>query len=219
MYTRIRTLSTPLLLASLALTTGIAATAHAEAAEGYLRDSSGDFVRSNSGNCWHTSQWQPGGAIEQCAPWLVAKAAPEPAETGRTTRRIALQSDAYFAFDSAELTEEGRSKLDEIAQTLPRTEDARIQITGYTDPIGTDEYNLDLSQRRAEAVKDYLTARGVPALAIETHAKGASNFVEYCPGMQGDELIRCLAPNRRTEVEFSAVEVVEEPAGSVPRTQ
>jgi OOP family OmpA-OmpF porin len=207
-----------------AATAGLAATlacaglllsmpASASELEGYAVDSSKSVVRSNFGECWRTSSWSKDSANAECDPNQVATA-PEPApvvvEPRRTVQRINLASDAYFAFNKADLRPEGKAKLDEMALHMQGKNEPRLQITGYTDRIGTEAYNMQLSQRRAEAVKDYLVSKGIEAEIIETTAMGPKDPVVNCEGKTGNALIQCLGPNRRTVVEFSAFEVIEE---------
>jgi OmpA-OmpF porin, OOP family len=83
-----------------------------------------------------------------------------------------------------------------------------IIAVGYTDRIGSDAYNLKLSQRRAQAVKDYLVTKGIEPNRVYTEGKGEANPVKQCadPSPKGEvksraQLIACLQPNRRVEVE------------------
>lgn len=189
----------------------LSAPAGAEDWTGYAIDSSASVVRSGFGECVHTSSWSKDIVNAECNPAQIAAFEPTPApEPRRTVQRINLASDAYFGFDKAVLKPEGMAKLDEVAAAIQGKQDPRIQITGYTDRIGAEDYNRDLSQRRAEAVRDYLVSKGIDTEIIETAAMGEKNPVVACEGKTGNELIRCLAPNRRTEVEFSAFEVIEE---------
>jgi OOP family OmpA-OmpF porin len=77
----------------------------------------------------------------------------------------------------------------------------RVTITGHTDRLGTDSYNLKLSQRRAEAVKSYLVGKGVEARRLVAVGKGESSPVVQCNDKDRQKLIDCLEPNRRVEVE------------------
>ena len=181
--------------------------------DGYAADSTNSIVLSNSGECWRTSSWNKDLADAECDPSLIATAVePTPlvqAEPRRTVQRINLASDAYFAFNKAELRAEGMAKLDEMARNIQGKDEPRLQITGYTDRIGAEAYNMKLSQRRAEAVKDYLIIKGIESDIIETTAMGPKDPVVNCEGKTGNALIQCLGPNRRTVVEFSAFEVIE----------
>jgi len=64
--------------------------------------------------------------------------------------------DVYFGFDSAVITDEGQARLNEIGDILITIMDADIEVHGHTDATGPEDYNMGLSQRRAEAVRDYL---------------------------------------------------------------
>ena len=78
-----------------------------------------------------------------------------------------------------------------------------VLVTGHTDPIGTQQYNQKLSERRADAVRDYLVSKGVPKDKIETLGMGKTQPLPgvVCNQKNMKELIACLAPNRRVEVE------------------
>ena len=67
----------------------------------------------------------------------------------------------HFAFDSAELTAEDKAQLDTVAARLKELNFVEGTATGHTDNIGTAEYNQKLSERRAQAVVDYLASKGV----------------------------------------------------------
>ncbi|MBV8092063.1 MAG: peptidoglycan-associated lipoprotein Pal [Acetobacteraceae bacterium] len=78
----------------------------------------------------------------------------------------------FFAFDSSQLTAEARGTLDRQAAWLQRYPQVRVRIAGNCDERGTEEYNLALGQRRANAARDYLVARGVDASRISTISYG-----------------------------------------------
>lgn len=75
-----------------------------------------------------------------------------------------------------------------------------VAIVGFTDTIGGARYNRKLSLQRAQAVRDYLAAHGVPPQVIRVQGRGESDPVVQCPGLQGRALVQCLQPNRRVEV-------------------
>ena len=77
-----------------------------------------------------------------------------------------------FDFNKANIKAEFAPVLDEAAQTLQDNPDINVRIEGHTDSIGSDEYNLELSERRAQAVKAYLVSRGIAASRLSTEGKG-----------------------------------------------
>lgn len=199
-------------LLSLLCATGLMLSAPVAAEDwtGYAIDSATSAVRSGFGECVRTSSWSKDIINAECNPAQLAAVEPAVQEPRRSVQRINLASDAYFGFDKAELKPEGKAELDKLVAEMRGKQDPRLQITGHTDRIGTEAYNMELSQRRAEAVRDYLVSRGIETEIIETAAMGPKDPVVSCEGKTGNELIQCLGPNRRTVVEFSAFEVVEE---------
>lgn len=81
----------------------------------------------------------------------------------------------FFDFDKASLTAAGASIVQNAANTFKATGSAKIDLTGYTDLAGTQAYNLKLSERRAETVRDYLVKLGVPADEIGVSWRGKEN--------------------------------------------
>jgi OOP family OmpA-OmpF porin len=133
---------------------------------------------------------------------------PEPAPPPPARfEKVTLSATELFAFDSAKLNMP-QPKLDEIAAALqadPTITD--VDIVGYADRLGSKKYNLKLSQRRAEAVRDYLVSKGVEPKRLKAYGKGSANPVVTCSGIKKRaELIKCLEPNRRVEVEQITIE-------------
>ncbi len=184
--------------------------------EGYVDDSSKSIIRTGHGDCMHTKRWSVPNAIVQCDPEIVAaRDGVDMAAVDVIIRMkrnpVHLQADALFGFDSDAVSDLGAALLDDLVGNLTAAIllEQKIEITGYTDRIGPDAYNLALSKRRAESVRSYLVAKGVVPRYIETKGLGSANPVVECPGIHGQALIDCLAPNRRTEVEVSAIEEIE----------
>jgi OOP family OmpA-OmpF porin len=132
-----------------------------------------------------------------------APPAPPPAP-----RRVSYAAESVFGFDRAVLTPEGKAALDAFAQELQGTTFDRITVEGYTDRLGTEDYNLKLSLQRAEVVKTYLAANGgVDAQKIEAVGKGEAAPVTQpgdCIGAAATaKLVTCLQPDRRVEIEVA----------------
>ena len=130
---------------------------------------------------------------------------PPPAPAPRF-EKYTLSATELFAFDSAEL-KMPQNRLDEIASALGRNASTGdIVITGYTDRIGSGQYNQKLSERRALAVKTYLASKGLEASRLKARGKGEADPVVVCTDKKLPALISCLEPNRRVEVEKITVE-------------
>jgi outer membrane protein OmpA-like peptidoglycan-associated protein len=120
--------------------------------------------------------------------------------------KIRMPEDQLFTFDSADL--QPGSILQKLVELLKRNPKARFTIEGYTDSIGTYEYNLDLSQRRADNMKDYLVrALGIPPEQVEARGRGQTKFIvpprQMSPNAgqaEFDAEIQRESPNRRVEV-------------------
>ena len=78
-----------------------------------------------------------------------------------TTLRVSFDSDILFAFDSAVLSDASRYSLDEFAQVMWEYPQTAIVVQGHTDAIGSEQYNLVLSERRARSVYNHLALRQV----------------------------------------------------------
>ena len=119
--------------------------------------------------------------------------------------KIRMPEDQLFSFDSAEL--QPGDILQKLVDLLKRNPNVRFTIEGYTDSIGTPDYNLDLSQRRADNMKYYLAqALGIDPSHIDALGRGSTKFVvpprsaSLSPGPALDAEIQHESPNRRVEV-------------------
>jgi outer membrane protein OmpA-like peptidoglycan-associated protein len=112
-----------------------------------------------------------------------------------TDRGLVLTlGDVLFSTGKAELNSGGTRKIDQLAQFLNEHKDRRVQVDGFTDSVGTDAYNLDLSQRRANAVQSALQGRGIESSRITTQGYGKEFPVAGNTDSGGRQL------NRRVEV-------------------
>ena len=133
-------------------------------------------------------------------------AAPAAPATPRL-ERFTLAATELFEFDKAVLRKP-QPKLDEIAAVLQRNPQiGKVRITGYTDRLGSEAYNLKLSQRRADAVKGYFIGKGVAAERLAAVGRGEADPVVQCRDRNQAALIKCLEPNRRVVVEEITVEI------------
>jgi len=87
-------------------------------------------------------------------------------DTGGGAKDPNLQEIVYFEFDSSQLDEAARAKLEENAEWLKKDPARTLTIEGHTDEVGTPEYNLGLGERRAQTSRDYLLKLGVDAKRV-----------------------------------------------------
>ena len=122
--------------------------------------------------------------------------------------KVTFSADSMFDFDKDTVKPAGKQELDKFAADLSGSDYGEITVTGHTDRIGSHAYNLDLSARRAETVKNYLVETGgIPAEKITAKGIDGAEPVTKpgdCVGNKATkELIACLQPDRRVEVEVS----------------
>jgi outer membrane protein OmpA-like peptidoglycan-associated protein len=112
----------------------------------------------------------------------------------------------YFAFDSAELTDEAKADLDDFIDDYKDQEFDGVEVHGFTDRQGDAGYNMELSKRRAQAVQAYLKTHGFTDKPIKVIAKGETDPKEACPGDDAaPDMQKCLASNRRVVITLKNV--------------
>lgn len=142
-------------------------------------------------------------ANEEQAKKIVAPPTPASSNYGKL-RKSVRSVDILFDFDSANLKPNGIQFLDYLAEELQNQND-RIVVTGHTDRIGSEAYNIELSLRRAESVKIQLIAKGIDPDRILTEGKGEESPVtgNSCKdNIKREALIECLSPDRRVEIDI-----------------
>jgi outer membrane protein OmpA-like peptidoglycan-associated protein len=140
----------------------------------------------------HAANQEAAAATEEAAR---LQAEVEQLKATRTSRGLVLTlGDVLFGTGKAELNSGGGRKLDQLAQFLSEHKDRRVQIDGFTDSVGSDSYNQELSHRRADAVKSGLMSRGVDPSRISTEGYGKAYPVASNSDSGGRQL------NRRVEV-------------------
>lgn len=105
----------------------------------------------------------------------------------------AVGSVFYFDYDSSSLSDDARAAIDAHV-ALMMADGGNVRLEGHTDERGTREYNLALGERRANAVRDYMVASGVPGYRIETISYGEENPIAYGSGESS------WSKNRRVEI-------------------
>ena len=110
--------------------------------------------------------------------------------------KLRMPDDQLFEYDSATLQASAINQLQKLGTLIQRNPKATFTVEGYTDSFGTPEYNLDLSQRRADSVKQYLVeAMGISSAQIETRGYGMTKFRTSPNGSIEEQ-----SPNRRVEI-------------------
>jgi outer membrane protein OmpA-like peptidoglycan-associated protein len=111
---------------------------------------------------------------------------------------VTFASGILYPFDSDQILPAGRENLRQLAQSLQKYPGTDVLIVGHTDNVGSDQYNLALSQRRADAARNYLISLGVPAARVRTEGRGESEPVASNETEAGRQ------QNRRVEVAIFA---------------
>ena len=179
------------------------------------RDSQGrPWINGTNELCWRDSNWTPATAYPGCdgaaipppppppppppAPAAAPPAPPPPAPAPAprpAAQKVTYAADTFFDFDKSVIKPEGMAKLDDL---VAKTKGIALEViiaVGHTDNIGSVEYNQKLSERRANAVKDYLVSKGIEKNRVYTEGKGLKNPIASNSTAEG------RAKNRRTEIE------------------
>lgn len=202
-----------------ALTTlfGLSTAANAEshgfsALGGYLFDTRSQVVRSGFNECWRTERWRPANRAAECGgakapkpaasppqiqepPATPAATPPPPEPQSEVIVRAINLGRVNFAFDRYNLNNPAVETLDKLAVEL-RMDDSieGLDIVGHTDSVGNEQYNQRLSERRANAVADYLENQGIVRSIMSVTGRGESEPVASNATPEG------RAANRRTEI-------------------
>jgi OOP family OmpA-OmpF porin len=187
--------------ASTALMAGMAM-AHegGTANEAYVGDSSKHYITDSAGRCVYTSSWTKELATKECNPELfpeVAEAPPAPPPPPMPVyEKHTVSATALFDFDKSVLKPAGKEAIHGIDEDIKSSKSkvVDINIVGHTDSVGTEEYNQELSVRRANAVKDYMVSEGIDPGIIDVKGMGEADPVASNATAEG------RAQNRRVEI-------------------
>jgi outer membrane protein OmpA-like peptidoglycan-associated protein len=120
--------------------------------------------------------------------------------------KVTFDSGLMFAVNKSELTDATRENLSDLAANLNEHKDTEILIEGHTDASGSEEYNQELSKKRAQSVTDYLVAQGVDGSRLSVIGYGESQPVADNETEEGKQA------NRRVELAITANEAMIEAA-------
>ena len=122
----------------------------------------------------------------------------EVTRTAEDELNVALKNDVLFDFNSSALRPESRAMLQEMSTVFAKYADTTIQIEGHADSIGSDSYNQNLSEERADSVRDYLVKEGVASARIRAIGYGETRPKATNDTPEGRQL------NRRVEIHVKA---------------
>ncbi|MBF24256.1 MULTISPECIES: outer membrane protein OmpA [Alcaligenaceae] len=165
----------------------------AQTIDNWQNSSGGPVMNGTNELCWRDSFWTPATGLPGCDGVPVAQQ--EPVQAPQATK-VVLNADTFFDFDKSTLKPAGRQVLDQVAAQAQGLNLETVIAVGHTDSIGTEQYNMGLSQRRANTVKEYLVSKGIPANRIYAEGKGESDPIASNATREG------RAQNRRVEIEI-----------------
>lgn len=157
-----------------------------------------------SGQCWRDASWTPATAAQGCDGAIAAAEpitatpvpAAAPAVKAVAPAKITYRASALFDFDKAVVKADGKAQLDNLVQKIAGMNIEVLVAVGHADATGSEQYNQQLSERRAAAVKAYLVSMGVDEKRVYTEGKGETAPVASNATAEG------RAQNRRVEVEL-----------------
>jgi OOP family OmpA-OmpF porin len=213
------------LFATAALAAPIAAFAQAKTVDNWVAADGTVWKNGTNELCWRDAGWTPATAKAECdgaikppppappmpapppppppppppaPPPVVAPPpppAPAPVPAAPVQEKVTFAADAYFDFDKSKLKPEAAAKLGDLVDKTKGVNLEVIIAVGHTDIVGGDAYNQKLSIARAEAVKTFLTGKGVEKNRVYTEGKGSKQPAADNKTAEG------RAKNRRVEVE------------------
>ncbi|HIQ40433.1 MAG TPA: OmpA family protein [Sulfurivirga caldicuralii] len=180
---------------------------YAEGTDAYVIDQENRIVRDNFGGCVRSINWTKETALAICEGWPEQKPEPKPKVTLPVIAKPEPQPEpvaeeplpvfrGLFKTNSAELNDDAFGKLDLIVEYMKKYPAKRIVMEGHTDNVGSEAYNKTLSERRAQAVKNYLVSQGITADRIEIVGYGESQPIADNSTPEGRQL------NRRVEIKL-----------------
>lgn len=159
-----------------------------DAIRAVVHDARSNPVLDERGNCV-TTKWESNN--NECGQEVKVKAHDKLASV-------------YFEFNSSKLTPKGKATLNQLLKTIRNKKIQAVTIAGYADAVGSDSYNLRLSEKRAKTVQQYLKSHGFRHSNTDMRALGKSAAAATCKGLKGPKLHSCMQEDRRVDIEISA---------------
>ncbi len=177
----------------------VAAAERPEAPPGFVEDTRGKAVFDQQGECVRTT------AVPKGTPCPATPAAKAEAKPAPRPEKLTLAGETLFDFGKHTLRPEGKREIEKAVQDIRAklqglaVEQRQLLVTGHTDSVGSDAFNMKLSQRRAQTVRDFMVDLGVDPKIITASGRGEAEPVASNATEQGRQ------QNRRVEIEFAAV--------------
>jgi peptidoglycan-associated lipoprotein len=152
------------------------------------------FEPAPLGNLSGEERVSEGVVVAKAEPSEAARQQAEEIRKEQAATTVAGLKDVFFGFDSWKITEEGRQSLSSDAQWLKEHQDKQVTIEGHCDQRGTQAYNLVLGEKRAKAVRTYLTELGVAVSRLSIASLGKER--PFCR----EHTDACYQQNRRAHV-------------------
>jgi OOP family OmpA-OmpF porin len=190
-----------------------------------LKDSAGQVIVSQFGDCWHSGFGPAPTSTAQCDPnyrapvpvaqYVAPAPAPAPyvapivvaaAPVAAVYEKMRFDANVLFDFDKSVLRQAGRDTLDDfVAKTRNLIDPSSLVAIGYADRIGTNDYNQKLSEERVATVKAYLVDKGIKWNQVSTSGRGETEPTTRgeCDGPTNSRNIACLQPDRHVFIELS----------------
>ena len=166
----------------------------AEGTDAYVIDKENRVVRDNFGGCVRSINWTKEKAIYECEGWKKPEPKPKVEPKKPPKPEFVPTFRGLFEVDSAKLTHDAFGKLDLVVDYLKKHPNTAVIIEGHTDSTGSRAYNQRLSERRANAVRDYLISQGISPDRITAIGYGEDKPIADNSTPEGRQL------NRRVEV-------------------
>jgi OOP family OmpA-OmpF porin len=152
----------------------------------------------------------PAPVVQTPVPVAAPKVAPAVVATPLPAQTMHFASETLFGFNKFSVSPAGKKVLDDASINMLSLKGEKVDVVGHADRIGSADYNQNLSLKRADAVRDYLVTKGVPAERMVTRGAGEAEPVTKpgeCAAGSSAKVIACLQPDRRVDIEVQGTKI------------